>query len=113
MDLWPEMMPIPVQAGQVLFFHSALIHASTPNRTDDVRVALNYYLHPAGQPFCHFYTDETLAPGTVEMFSVTPDFYYLEDFESRPDTARYELLETLPISEPTPAVYERLARPRP
>ena len=44
------------------------------------------------------------------MFSVTPDFYYLEDFERRPDPARYELLETLPISEPVRAVHERLAR---
>lgn len=97
--LWKLMEPVPMKAGQVMFFHSALVHSSTNNTSGETRVALNYYLHPKESPFCHFYTDETLSPGKVEMYAVTPDFYYSEDFESKPNADKYPLLETMDISK--------------
>jgi hypothetical protein len=99
LELWPLMVPIPMKAGQVLFFHSALIHASSNNLSGQTRLALNYYLHPKQSPFCHFYTDETMEKGKVAMYSVTPDFYYSEDFESRPNEEKYPLLEVMDISK--------------
>lgn len=98
-QMWPLMQGIPMKAGQVLFFHSALVHSSPPNRSNRVRLAVNYYLHPKDSPFCHFYTDGTLPEGKVEMYSVTPDFYYSENFEQKPDAAKYPLLETMDISK--------------
>lgn len=97
-SLWPDMVPIPMKAGEVLFFHSALVHSSPPNRGGETRVAINYYLHPKTHPFCHFYQGPETGNHHVEMYSVTPDFYYSEDFESRPDPAKYPLLETMPLS---------------
>jgi len=97
--MWPLMKGIPMKAGQVLFFHSALIHSSPPNLSDTVRVACNYYLHPKESPFCHFYTDPTIPEGKVEIYSVTPDFYYSEDFESKPNADKYPLIDTVDISK--------------
>ncbi|MCP4122204.1 MAG: phytanoyl-CoA dioxygenase family protein [Bacteroidetes bacterium] len=98
-DLWPLMKPIEMKAGQVLFFHSALIHSSSNNRSGETRVALNYYLHPSESPFCHFYTGPEVPEGRVEMFSVSPDFYYSEDFEKRPNEDKYPLIDLLDISK--------------
>ena len=97
-ELWPLMIPIPMKAGQVLFFHSALVHSSSNNLSGETRIALNYYLHPKQSPFCHFYTDESMPEGKVEMYAVTPDFYYSEDFESKPNEEKYPLLELMDIS---------------
>jgi hypothetical protein len=80
----PFMVPLPMKAGQLLLFDAALVHSSPPNFSDQTRVAVNFYLHPKGQPFTHFYRDESMQEGEVELFSVTTEFYYSEDFESRP-----------------------------
>ena len=79
------------------FFHSALVHSSPPNRGGETRVAIQLLLHPKTHPFCHFYQGPETGNEHVEMYSVTPDFYYSEDFESRPDPAKYPLLETMPL----------------
>lgn len=93
------MKPIPMKAGEVLLFHSALIHSSPPNYTFKTRVAVNYYLHPSESPFCHFYEDENTPKGKVEMYSVTPEFFYNENFESKPDTNKYPLLDIIEKSQ--------------
>ena len=107
-DLWKFMKPIPMRAGEVLFFHSALIHSSPANFSFKTRLAVNYYLHPKGTPFCHFYKDEQTPLDKVEMFEVTPDFFYSEDFESRPDSSKYKLLDTIDESKFDPKILKRL-----
>lgn len=93
--LQKNMKPIPMKAGDVLFFHSALIHSSPANYTFKSRIAVNYYLHPKKSPFCHFYEDEDTPEGKVEMYSVTPEFFYNEDFQSRPDKSKYSLIDII------------------
>lgn len=89
------MVPLPLKSGQVVFFDAGLIHSSSPNLSKEIRVAVNYYIHPKNQAFCHFYYNSNL--DKVEVFSVTPDFYYNEDFERRPSD-KYILIDT---QEPT------------
>lgn len=79
------MIDVPMKAGQALIFDAALIHSSPPNLSDADRVAINFYVHPSDSPFCHYYCDEETPAGEVEVYSVTPDFYYEEDFESKPN----------------------------
>jgi hypothetical protein len=78
------MISVPMKAGQVLLFDAALIHSSLPNLSREYRVAVNFYIHNSQSPFTHFYRDENTPSGQVEMYAVTPDFYYSEDFESKP-----------------------------
>lgn len=89
------MKPISMKAGEALFFHSALIHSSPPNYSFSTRVAINYYIHPKNSPFCHFYEDGNTPKGKVEKYSVQPDFYYNEDFQQKPNTEKYPLLEII------------------
>lgn len=84
------MEPIPLKAGQAIFFDAALIHASPPNFSNETRVAINFYIHPKHQHFCHYHFNKKNKK--VEVFSVTPSFYYDEDFEKRP-TNKYPLIE--------------------
>lgn len=88
------MKPLKMKMGEVLFFHSALIHSSPPNYTFKTRVAINYYLHPKDHPFLHFYEDEKTPTGKVEMFEVNPSYFYDEDFEKRP-SAKYKQLDII------------------
>ncbi len=103
-DLKKNMRPIAMNAGEVLFFHSALIHSSPPNYSFKTRIAVNYYIHPKTSPFCHFYKDEFTPQGKVEMFEVTPEFYYSEDFEKKPDQGKYKLIDV--IDESTFELYQ-------
>lgn len=82
--MWEYCIPLPMKAGEVLFFDSALIHCSPPNLTDELRLGANFFIQPKGVPFTHYYRDETTPNGFVEKFHVSIDFYYNEDFEKRP-----------------------------
>ena len=89
------MTAIKMKAGQAIFFDASLIHASPSNFSDSARVAVNYYIHRKEHPFCHYYYNEEI--DKVEVFNVTPSFYYDEDFEKRP-SKKYELIETQDLS---------------
>lgn len=85
------MEPVQMKAGQALLFDAALIHSSLPNKTSETRVAVNYYIHKKNHPFCHFYYNEITKK--VEIYSVTPDFYYNEDFEKKPNEKYQKITE--------------------
>lgn len=85
--------PVDVKCGEVCFFEGALIHSSPPNLSEQTRVALNYFIKPANQQFLHHFVDEKTPKGKVEVYGVDIDFFYSEDFESRPSKTlflRYE-----------------------
>ena len=87
-----HMQTLEMKAGQALLFDAALIHSSPPNLSEKIRVAINFYIHPKGHPFTHYYIDQETPKGKVEAYSVRPEFYYSEDFESKP-TDKYPRLE--------------------
>jgi hypothetical protein len=80
----PDMVSLPMRAGQVCFFEGALIHSSPPNLSDSVRVAVNYLIRPSDSTFLHHFVDGDTPEGMVEVYGVSLDFFYNEDFESRP-----------------------------
>lgn len=109
-DLLNEyMIDIPMQAGQVLLFDAGLIHSSPPNMSENTRVAVNFYIHNNSCPFTHFYEDDETPKGMVELFEVTPDFYYSENFEEKP-SSRYPFIGTQakPFLEITSSELRRL-----
>ncbi len=92
-EILPHMMPLPMRAGQVCFFEGALIHSSPPNLSGYVRVAVNYVIRPSSSTFLHHYVDDDTPTGMVEVYGVSIDFFYNQDFESRPPAQyflRYE-----------------------
>ena len=46
----PNHLPLPMKAGDVLFFHKKLMHSSLPNTSDGVRWSFDLRYNPVGQP---------------------------------------------------------------
>lgn len=82
--MWEYCVPLTMKAGQVLFFDSATIHCSPPNTTNTLRLGVNFFIQPTEAQFTHYFRDASTPEGQVEKFAVDIDFYYNEDFESRP-----------------------------
>lgn len=90
------MKPLIVKAGQAVIFHSAMIHSSSPNKTDKYRLAVNTFIKPKASPYCHFYTDAQTPKGMVDVFYVTPEFFYTERITERP-SANYPVQRHEPL----------------
>lgn len=86
-------VPINVKAGEVVFFHSALMHSSAINLTLYKRIAVNCFIKPKEAQFLHYYRDNDTPEKKVEVFEVSPHFYYNEDILKRPDTKSYPFRE--------------------
>lgn len=78
------LVPVPVPAGHVLFFDSAIIHYSSHNLSEEIRPAVNYYIKPKDAAFTHYFIDEKTPAGKVEAYHVDVDFFYNCDFMQRP-----------------------------
>ncbi len=82
--LWKFMIPINVKTGQALFFHSALIHGSTPNLSDNLRIATNFFIRNRESLYTHYYSDSDSNYKNIELYNVTPEFYFSYNILKRP-----------------------------
>lgn len=113
-ELAQYMIPVEMRAGEVCFFEGATIHHSPTNRSPQTRVALNYFIRPSSQQFLHHFRDEKTPDGMVEVYGVSIDFFYNEDFESRPPQEyflRYEPWSNLELNAETLEVLVNRYRP--
>ena len=85
------LTPIPMKAGDVLFFDSAAIHFSSDNMSEQIRPAINFFIKPKEAMFLHHFIDEKTPQGRVEVYNVDIDFFYNCDFMQRP-SAPYRFL---------------------
>lgn len=92
------MKPLMVKAGQAVIFHSAMIHSSPPNQTANYRLAVNGLVKPKASPYCHYFTDGQTPAGMVDVFDITPEFFYTEEITKRP-SAKYKLLRHEPLQK--------------
>lgn len=49
-----RLLTVPVEAGECLIMHNALIHGSLPNHTERTRIVAAVGMRPADQPLAHF-----------------------------------------------------------
>jgi hypothetical protein len=82
--LWKYMQSLHLKAGQAVIFNSRMIHASGQNTTEGIRIAVNSLIIPKLADFIHFYTDKNSNHREIELYKITPDFYYNEDILKRP-----------------------------
>jgi len=90
--MFPQLKPVPMKAGEVLFFDSAAIHYSTDNTGTEIRPAINFYIKPKQAMFLHHFIDEKTPTGKVEVFNVDIDFFYNCDFMQRPPSPPYKFV---------------------
>lgn len=86
---------LEVEAGRVVFFDSATVHWSPPNRSDRLRVAVNSFVKPAAAPLMHFFKDERSSDGGVEAYEIDLGFFLDEAIMERPQ-ARHRYLGEWP-----------------
>ncbi len=64
----PNHLPLPMKAGDVLFFHKKLMHSSLPNTSDGIRWSFDLRYNPIGQP-----TGRAWLPGFVARSKSQPE----------------------------------------
>ncbi len=99
-----HMYEIPMSAGEAVIYDGAMLHASNPNRSDRVRVAVVGTAVPRSADLRHYFQSERDA---IEVFAVGEDFYWRDVVLSqRPSQAR--LLGTIRAGY-EPVTAERIA----
>lgn len=103
---------LSVKPGEVVFFHSALMHASSTNLTLSRRVAINCFIKPKKAQLTHYYRDENTPVDKVERFAVPADFYFKEDILKRPDESKYPMygMEKWDLPSLTPSQFKELCQ---
>lgn len=67
------MVPVPLKAGQVIFFNQATIHASPPNKSLRKRISMGLLFLPKEAPVIHYHLHPQ--KNIVEKLRVDYDFF--------------------------------------
>lgn len=91
--LWKHMIPIDTNVGDIICFDSALIHSSTPNLSDKLRLAFTTCLLPKNYELVEYFCDQNTPKNKIEMYYID-DYYYRNcNIEKRPEENLYKGLE--------------------
>jgi hypothetical protein len=82
---------LPAQAGEAIFFDSAVVHASSPNQTDSIRLVASAIVVPAASKQVLYYQNAA-DTSMVDEYLSGVDYFIQKPFGTRPDT----LLRTIP-----------------
>lgn len=80
-ELWAMAEPVALAAGQPLLYDPALLHGSTPNGSDALRVAVAVGFAPIGADLVHFQHDES---GTLHGFAIDASYFTADPYRSVP-----------------------------
>ncbi len=69
------MQPIPTKAGNAVILDDSIVHYSSPNQTDGLRLAIQLILIPKEEKSIHFHMDLAKNRTQVEVLEVDKDFY--------------------------------------
>jgi hypothetical protein len=83
--LYKHARPVTVRKGDVLVFDPAVIHASAPNMSSEIRHAITITVLRKGYQLVYYYRNPNLSPDLIEKYYVTEEFYHHYDFASKPD----------------------------
>lgn len=82
--LWKQMEPVQMKKGDILCWDTALIHASSPNLSNDTRVAITTTLLPKDFKMVEYFKDKDTPADSVEKYRVERSFWESEDIMKRP-----------------------------
>lgn len=92
--LWQSVKPLEMKAGEALLYDHRLVHASSVNHTDELRLACVFGLIPKGAEMRHYQYEA----GKVGEYQATVDFH----LKGNPaqGAGDLQLLNTLPVDYP-------------
>ena len=82
--LWKYMKPISMKRGDVLCWDTALIHGSSPNLSNDMRIAVTTTILPKSYNMVDYFSDDKTQKGNVEKYEVFRNFWENENIMKRP-----------------------------
>jgi len=82
--LWKYMKPIYLNKGDILIWDTAMIHASLPNLSNEMRIALTTTLLPKQFKMVEYFKDAKTPKGKIEHYEVERSFWESEDIMKRP-----------------------------
>ena len=82
--LWKHMIPVYLEKGDILCWDSALIHASSPNLSDKMRIAITTTILPKDFKMVEFFKDKNTPNDSVERYEVERSFWENDDIMKRP-----------------------------
>lgn len=91
--LWKHMKPIYLKKGDILIWDTAMIHASSPNLSNDTRVALTTTLLPKDFKMVEYFKDKATPKGKIEKYEVERSFWESEDIMKRPPCPPNKFIE--------------------
>lgn len=69
------MVPLVTKAGDAVILDDSLVHYSSPNKTEDLRLTIQLILIPKEEPSIHFHMDLEKDRSKVEVLEVDKAFY--------------------------------------
>ncbi|PHR37137.1 MAG: hypothetical protein COA38_00155 [Fluviicola sp.] len=69
------MQPVETKAGNAVILDDSIVHYSSPNQTDGLRLAIQLILIPTEENSIHFHMDLSKDRSMVEVLKVDKDFY--------------------------------------
>ena len=83
--LYKYVEPVIAKAGDVIVFDPAVIHASAPNLSAEIRHAITITVLRKNYQLIYYFRNNGIADGLIEKYAVNENFYYGYDFISKPD----------------------------
>jgi len=85
----PNMVNLPMKAGEVVIFYHGLVHGSTKNLNQNARVSLGLSVVQKEAPLKYHYFDSDR--GKLEQYASDPEFYisYVDHRDEKPKTIKY------------------------
>lgn len=70
-----HLVPLDTKAGDCVILDDSLVHYSSPNMSEGLRLAIQLILIPKEMPSIHYYMDPMNNPNKVNVLEVDHDFY--------------------------------------
>jgi ectoine hydroxylase-related dioxygenase (phytanoyl-CoA dioxygenase family) len=113
--IFPYLEMYEMQPGEALIFDHRTFHASTPNITNDPRVAIGLGFTQADAPICHYSLKQNSKKDTLLKYKVDDEFLLKYDnskisrmYDNKQEIEGYEIAEELPYVYPNPTTEELL-----
>lgn len=102
------LKPIETKAGDCVILDDSIVHYSAPNKTNDLRLAIQLICVPSEIPSIHYHLDMQNHPNQVQVLQVEDEFYMFFNPWKKPDKA--QCIQTLPYETKMLTEQEFLAK---
>jgi len=116
-SIFPYLEMYEMQPGEALIFDHRTFHASTPNITDEPRIAIGLGFTQEDAEICHYTLKQNDKKDTLLKYKVDDDFLLKYDnsrlskmFDAGEKIEGYEIVEELPYVFPNPTSEELLEK---